>query len=89
MKLQDLVLQMDKTNDFINQIGGKKYEFVSDITGVCKNYREFIRATRKEFVDQLAVINAEVTALGEGKFEAFYPFDNKVLSLEFDIRLSQ
>ena len=86
MELQDLVLEMDKTNDFLNKIGGTRYEFYSEITGICKNYREFIRAVKREFVDPLAVINAIVSFLSDGGAEAIYQFDNEIFTLEFSIR---
>ena len=87
MDLQDFIIEMEKVNRFLNAVGEVGFQFYSDITGACKNHREFVRAVYREFVDPLAVINAHVSLdNGDKNFTAYYEFDGAPSEFDFVIR---
>ena len=85
MTLQQFVLNLETTNEFLKSIGVKGYDFYSEETGTCTSHREFIDKVYEEFNIPCLVLGAEVIKTGKGSFEATYHFDKKPTKFEFEI----
>lgn len=85
MSLQELVLNLETTNNFLKNIGVKGYDFYSEITGTCTTYREFIDKVYEEFNIPCLVLGAEVSKIKKGLFKAVYRFDSRPTEFEFEI----
>ena len=85
MKVIDLVKSMQKANDFHYIMGGHLYYVYSEETGTCHTYNDFIKAVKREFVNPMVVLNAEVTILKKGVFEGIYTFENELNTFKFFI----